>query len=75
MLLGLGGEDSLEKLLEAEQRAPALAAPPADGEPAPDLDADDHAVAIAVAEPPKEGDSGIYYQEPTAPGSIAEARR
>ena len=69
----LGGEDSLEKLLEAEQRTPALAAPPTDNEPAAELDADDSAVAIAVAEPPKEGDSGVYYQDPpTTPGSIPD---
>jgi len=71
----LGGEDSLEKLLEAEQRTPAIAAP-AEGDSAAELAVEESAVAVAVAEPLPEGsngDSGVYYQSPSPPpGSIPD---
>jgi hypothetical protein len=71
----LGGEDSLEKLLEAEQRAPS-AATISETDSAAELAVEESAVAVAIAEPPvggSDGDSGIYYQHPqTPPGAIPD---
>jgi ATP-binding cassette subfamily B protein len=68
----LGGEDSLEKLLDADSKSPTLVPPP-ETDSAAELAVEESAVAVAIAEPPvgaSDGDSGIYYQEP--PGAIPD---
>jgi ATP-binding cassette subfamily B protein len=64
----LGGEDSLEKLLEAEQRAPAVVEAVVDA--APELQVQESQTAVAVLDPPIEGGGEPPAVPPVTPSIL-----